>query len=81
MAKRPVRRKQHDAKTALAERPTQKRALAEALRRLGPDASHSALARFVQEQFGMELTIYMLVPREGVATKPAVPPAHRKRSA
>jgi hypothetical protein len=78
MAKRHVRQKPHEAKAAPAERPTQKRALAEALRHLGPDASHSALARFVQEQFGMELAFYMLVPRTGVAIKPAGPPAPRK---
>ena len=81
MAKRQVGHKQQEAKTDTAERPTQKRALAEALRHLGPDDSHSALARFVQEQFGMELTFYILVPRAGVARKPAVPLAPRKRSA
>jgi hypothetical protein len=81
MAKRQVGHQQQEAKAAPAERPTQKRALAEALRHLGADASHSALARFVQEQFGMELTFYMLVPRARVARKPAVPPAPRKRSA
>jgi hypothetical protein len=81
MVKRHVRQNQHKAEAALAETPTQKRALAEALRHLGPDASHSALARFVQEQFGMELAFYMLVPTAGVARKSAVPPAPRKQSA
>jgi len=81
MAKRQVRQKQHEAEAAPAERPTQKRALAEALRHLGPDASHSALARFVQEQFGMELAFYMLVPKAGTAAKPAAPSAPRKRCA
>jgi hypothetical protein len=81
MAKRHAGHKQQEAKASPAERPTQKRALAEALRHLGPDASHSALARFVQEQFGMELAFYMLVPTAGVATKPAGPPARRKRCA
>jgi hypothetical protein len=81
MAKGQVGHKKQEAKADTAERPTEKRALAEALRHLGPDASHSALARFVQEQFGMKLAFYMLVPRAGVARKPAVPPAPRKRSA
>jgi hypothetical protein len=81
MVQRHTRQKQDDAEAAPAEGPTQKRALAEALRHLGPDASYPALARFVQEQFGMELAFYMLVPRAGVARKPAVPPAPRKRSA
>jgi hypothetical protein len=81
MAKRHVRQKQHEAEAAPAERPTQKQALAEALRHLGPDASHSALARFVREQFGRELTFCILVPRAGAAAKPALPAAPRRRRA
>jgi hypothetical protein len=56
------RQKQQEAEAA-AEPPTQKRALAEALRTLGPGASHAALARFVKERFGMKLTFCILVPR------------------
>jgi hypothetical protein len=81
MVKRHVRQKQHEAEATPTEAPTQKWALAEALRHLGPDASHSALARFVREQFGMELTFCMLVPKAGPATKLAVPPAPRRRCA
>jgi hypothetical protein len=81
MAKRHVRQKQHEAEATPAERPRQKRALAEALRHLGPDASHSALARFVQEQFGMELAFCMLVPKAGTARTSAVPQAPRRRCA
>jgi hypothetical protein len=81
MAKRHFRQEQQEAEAAPAERPTQKRALAEALRRLGPEASYSALAQFVQEQFGMELAFYILVPRPRATTKTAVPPVARKRCA
>ena len=55
--------KQKLATTAAAEKPTQKRALAEALRHLGPNGSHAALARFVKDRFGMELTFGILVPK------------------
>ena len=81
MAKRHAGHKQQEAKASPAERPTQKWALAEALRHLGPDASHSALARFVREQFGMELTFYILLPKARTARKPEVPSAPRARCA
>jgi hypothetical protein len=81
MAKRHARQKQHEADAAPSEKPSQKKALAEALRHLGPDASHSALAWFVKEEFGMELAFYMLVPKAGTAAKPAAPSASRKRCA
>jgi hypothetical protein len=81
MAKRHLRQKQHEVEAASAEKPTQKRALAEALRQLGPDASHSALARFVRDRFSMELTFCILVPRAGTARKPEVASAPRKRCA
>jgi hypothetical protein len=81
MGKRHVRLEKHEAEAAPAERPTQKWALAEALRLLGPNASPAALARFVREQFGMELTFFMLVPKAGTARKPAAPPEHRRRCA
>src|SRR5262249_43993799 len=80
MAKRHVRQK-HETEAAPAERPTQKRALAEALRRLGPNASPAALARFVKEEFGMELTFCMLVPKAGTARKSPATPAPRRRCA
>jgi hypothetical protein len=81
MAKRHVRQKQHEAEAAPAERPTQKRALAEALRHLGPNASTAGLARFVEDRFGMELTFCMLVPKAGPARKSPATPAHRRRCA
>ena len=64
-----------------SEKPTQKKALAEALRHLGPDASHAALARFVKERFGMELTFCILVPRAGTTRKPQEQSAPRARCA
>jgi hypothetical protein len=69
--------KQQSATTAAAEKPTQKKALAEALQKLGPDASHVALARFVKERFGMELTFCIVMPRAKATSKPAT----RKRCA
>jgi hypothetical protein len=80
MAQPHVKQK-HEAEADAAEKPTQKRALAEALRHLGPNASHSALARFVKEQFGMELTFYILLPKARTARKPEVPSAPRARCA
>jgi len=77
MGNRQNRHKRKEAKAAAVEQPTQKRALAEALRTLGPDASHAALARFVKERFGMKLTFCILTPRAEMASKPA----SRKRSA
>ena len=56
------RQKQQQAE-ATAEPPTQKQALAEALRTLGSNASHAALVRFVKERFGMKLTFCLLIPR------------------
>jgi hypothetical protein len=67
------RQKWQEAKSAVAKPPTQKRALVEALRTLGPDASHAALARFVQERFGMKLTFCILMPKAEAAIKPASP--------
>jgi hypothetical protein len=68
-------------KAAAAEKPTQKQALAEALHYLGPHASHAALARFVKERFGMELTFCILVPKAGTARKPDEQSAPRSRCA
>jgi hypothetical protein len=81
MAKRKVRQKQHPLESATSEKPTQKRALAEAIRHLGPAACHSALAQFVQEQFGMELAFYMVMPRVRSASKQTVPSADGVRGA
>jgi hypothetical protein len=61
--------KQKVAKTAAAENPSQKRALAEALRCLGPNASHAALVRFVKERFGMELTFCIVFPKAATISK------------
>ena len=55
---------------AAAEKPTQKGALAEALRHLGPNASHAALARFVKERFGMELTFCIVFSKVDTIRKP-----------
>jgi hypothetical protein len=49
--------------TSPSRKATQKQALAEALRLLGPNASHASLARFVRERFGMELTLCILFPK------------------
>jgi hypothetical protein len=81
MAKQHVRQRQHEAEVTPADRPTQQRALAEALRHLGPNASPSALVRFVREQLGMELRFCILVPRAGTVRKLAMPSAPRVRCA
>jgi hypothetical protein len=81
MVKRRVRQNQHEAEATLAETPTQKRALADALRHLGPNASAAALARFVKEQFGMELTFCMLVQKAGTARTSGVRQVPRRQYA
>ena len=81
MPKRHVKQKQHENTTATAEKPTQKQALAEAVRHLGPKASHPTLARFVKEHFGMELTFCFLVPKAGTARKPEAQSAPHPRRA
>jgi hypothetical protein len=81
MPNKRARQKQPKEENARAEKPTQKRALAEALRHLGPDASHTALARFVRERCGMKLTFCILVPKAGIARKPKTPAAPRRRCA
>lgn len=63
MPKKPRKVTKQEGETAAAEKPTQKKALAEAIRHLGPDASHAALARFVKKQFGMELTFCIVFPK------------------
>jgi hypothetical protein len=73
MPRKVQRRKQQVAKTAAAEKPTQKKALAEALRHLGFDASHAALARFVKERFGMKLTFCIFFPKADTINKPQGP--------
>jgi hypothetical protein len=81
VAKQHVRPKRHEDHAAATDEPTQKRALAEALRHLGPNASPSALARFVKEQYGMQLTFRILVQKAGTVREPATPPAPRARCA
>jgi hypothetical protein len=71
MGKQQNRHKNEEVEAAAVEQPTQKQALAEALRTLGPDASHAALARFVKERFGMKLTFCILMPRAETASTPA----------
>ena len=63
MPRNAQQKKQKVAKPATAEKPTQKQALVEALRHLGPNASHAALARYVKEHFGMKLTFGILIPK------------------
>lgn len=81
MPKKCDKQKQQEDGTTVAEKPTQKRALAEAIRCLGPSASHSALAGFVKDQFGMELTFCILVPKAGTTKKPEVQSKPRARCA
>jgi hypothetical protein len=59
-----VRQQKNKATAAAADKPTQKRALAEALRQLGPNAGHAALVGFVRKQFGMELTVCIMMPKQ-----------------
>jgi hypothetical protein len=58
-----VRYKKKVASTSVADKPTQKQALAAALRQLGPNATHAALVRFVKEHFDMELTCCIIMPK------------------
>jgi hypothetical protein len=78
MPKKHVKKRQHKDKTGRSGIVTQKRALAEALCHLGPNATHSALARFVKERFGMKLTYCILLPKAGTSRRSearTVPPA------
>jgi hypothetical protein len=79
MPKKVHEQKQHGDGTAPSERPTQKQALAEAIRHLGPNASHAALARFVKERFGMELTFCIVFPKADTIRKPNGPSTPRQR--
>ena len=72
MPRKAQKQKQKVATSADAEKPTQKKALAEALRHLGPNASHAALVRFVKERFGMELTFCIVIPKADTIKKPKV---------
>ena len=62
MPRKAQQERQKVAKTLSAEKPTHKQALAAAIRHLGPNASHAALARFVKSNFGLMLTFSILVP-------------------
>jgi hypothetical protein len=81
MPKKHVKRRQHEDKTGAAEKPTQKRALAEALCHLGPNATHSALARFVEGRFGIKLTYCILLPKARTSRNPPTQLALRARVA
>jgi hypothetical protein len=70
MSKKPIKQRRHKAEIVAAKKPTQKGALAEALSHVGPHATHSALARFARERFGMALALCILVPRSGACKKP-----------
>ena len=63
MPRKVQQQNQKVAKTAADEKPTEKRALADALLHLGSNASHSALARIVMDRVGMELTFCVVFPK------------------
>ena len=70
MPRKAQQQKQKVATTVPAEKSTQKKALAEALRHLGWEASHAALARFVKERFGMKLTFCIVFSKANTIKKP-----------
>jgi hypothetical protein len=72
MPKRIHKQKQQRDGTSPSKEATQKQALAEALRLLGPNASHASLARFVKERFGLELTLCILFPKAATIRKPRI---------
>jgi len=80
MPKKAHKLTQQGDETATSEKPTQKRALPEALQNMGPNASHAALARFVKERFGMELTFCIVFPKADSIkkTKVASTPGQRE---
>jgi hypothetical protein len=79
MPKKVHKQKQKGDGTPPSKKATQKQALAEALRLLGPSASHAALARLVKERFGMELTLCILFPKTDTIRKPKFPsPRHQR---
>jgi hypothetical protein len=47
---------------------TPKKALAEAIRHLGADATHAELAQFAKERFGLNLHFVMVIPKSTVKT-------------
>ncbi len=63
MASKRRQPKQKVVDAGTAEKPTQKKALAHAMRDLGPNASHAALARFVKQRFDMKLTVCISFPK------------------
>jgi hypothetical protein len=62
--------KQKRAKPIGAKQATQKQALSDAIRNLGPNASHAAFVRFVREKFGMELTFCIAFPKAAQVHSP-----------
>lgn len=40
-----------------------KKALAEAIRQLAPNATHDDLVRFTKERFGQDLNVVLIIPR------------------
>jgi hypothetical protein len=75
----PRKVRQQKQNMAAAKKPTQKGALAEALRYMGPNASHATLARFVKEQFGMELTFCIVFTKVDTIRKPKGPSTPRQQ--
>lgn len=49
--------------SAVAGAVTPKKALAEAIRQLGPDATHADLVQFAKERFGLALQFAIVIPR------------------
>jgi len=54
-----------------------KRVLAEAIRELGPEATHRSLVDFAKKRFGMDLCVVMLTPK-AAKTYAVAKRAHRK---
>jgi hypothetical protein len=79
MSKKVHKQKQQGDGTLPSEKPTQKQTLAEALRLLGPNASHATLARFVKERLGMKLTLCILFPKADKFRKPNSPSTRHQR--
>jgi hypothetical protein len=42
---------------------TPKKALAQAIHHLGPDATHAELAQFAKEKFGLDLQFFIIIPK------------------
>jgi hypothetical protein len=55
-------------RSALAQEVTPKKALAEAIRHLGADATHADLVQFAKERFGLVLEFAIVIPRSTLET-------------